>query len=103
MKLPLSLDAKPHTIDKKIKLYAPSNSHHFFPHSLYFQEKYNTAASNIQFETPVSLDIVSFLEKHGELIYEGTCIPREGPTTTSVYSTMDVYDETEMSQTKTFF
>ena len=49
------------------------------------------------------MDIVSFLEKNGELIFEGTCVPREGPTPTSVYSTMDVYDESEMSQNKTFF
>lgn len=103
MKLPISLGVKTHIIDKKVQLYAPSNSHHFFPHSLYFQQKYNTVASNIHFETPVSLDIVSFLEKNGELIFEGTCVPREGPTPTSVYSTMDVYDESEMSQNKTFF
>jgi hypothetical protein len=103
MKLPISTGAKPHIIDEEIQLYAPSNSHHFFPHSLYIQKRYNTVASNIQFETPVSMDIVSFLEKKGELIYEGTCIPREGPTSTSVYSTMDVYDESEMSQSKTFF
>lgn len=103
MKIPISLNVKTHVIDKKIQLYGPSNSHHFFPHSLYFQQKYNAVASNIHFETPVSLDIVSFLEKNGELVYEGICIPREGPTPTSVYSTMDVYDESEMSQNKTFF
>lgn len=103
MKLPISLNVKTHIIDKKTQLYSPSNSQHFFPYSLYIQQKYNTVASNIQFETPVSLNIVHFLEENGELIYEGTCIPREGPTSTSVYSTMDVYDESEMSQTKIFF
>jgi hypothetical protein len=97
------LNTKSHFIDNKIKLFSPSTSQHFFPYSLYFQEKYNTVASNIQFETPVSLEIVPFLEKQGELIYEGACIPREGPVATSVYSTMDVYDESEMTQTKTFF
>lgn len=103
MKLPISSNVKPHVLDKSIELYSPSNSHHFFPHSLYFQKKYNTAASNIHFETLVSLDIVSFLEEHGELVFETANIPREGPSTTSVYSTMDVYDESEMTQSKTFF
>lgn len=103
MKLPLSLNAKPHFLDKESPLFGASNSHHFFPHSLYFQKKYGTVASNIQFENPVSLDILPFLEKKGELLYESTSIPREGPTSTSIYGSLDVYDESEMTQSKTFF
>jgi len=103
MKLPISSDVKTHNLGKEIELYAPSNSHHFFPYTVYFQKKYNTVASNIQFETPVSLDIISFLEKNGELICETACIPREGPVSTSVYNTTDIYDESEMSQSKNFF
>lgn len=103
MKLPISLKIKPHLVDKNVPLFSESNSQHFFPHALYFQRKYGTISSLLHFENPVSIDILSFLEKNGELVCENTTIPREGPTPTSVYNSVDVYDESEMSQTKIFF
>lgn len=103
MKIPISFNAKPHFLNKKTEYFSPSNSHHFFPHPLYILEKYGTATSLIDFETPVSNEILEFLEKNGELISEKNTIPSQTAKPSGVYSASDAWDGSEAQQSKLFF
>ncbi len=103
MDIPLSFNAKPHILNKKIEYFSPSNSHHFFPHSIYFLQKYGTASSVLDFETPISNDILLFLEKNAELVTERNTIPSQNASSSGVHGTSDFWDDSEAHQHKLFF
>jgi hypothetical protein len=103
MNIPISTEVTPHILNKKIRFFSPSNSHHFFPHSFYILEKYGTTASVIDFETPISNEILSFLEKNGELVGEKNVIPSQAATASGMYSSSDFWDSSDAQQSKLFF
>jgi hypothetical protein len=103
MDIPLSFSAKPHFLNKKVEYFSPSNSHHFFPHSVYFLEKYGTASSVLDFETPISNDILPFLERNAELVTERNTIPSQNASSSGVHGTSDFWDDSEAHQHKLFF
>jgi hypothetical protein len=103
MNIPISSNAKPHFLDKKTSYYAPSNSTHFFPFGVYFLKKYGTGFSSIEFGESVSIDIVDFLEKNGEIIHESLTIPPDSPTASGVYDVSSCWDDSNAHQVKIFF
>jgi hypothetical protein len=104
MKINLSENIRAHLITQtKNDLYAPSNSHHFFPYAPYILEKYQTAPSFLDFETPVTSNILPFLEKNGELIFERNTIPSDTPSASGVYDLSSSWDESEAQSSKLFF
>jgi len=104
MKVTLSENINPHIIQKTDDvLFAPSTSHHFFPFGAYFISRYQTAPSVLDFEPPVTPDILPFLEKKGELIFERNTIPSETPSASGVYDLSSSWDESEAQSSKLFF
>lgn len=103
MKIPLSLESKPHFLKKGIEYFSSSNSQHFFPYGVYFAEHYNTAPCHIEYNTRVSKEIISFLEKNGELVMENTVVPTEMPSPSGYYDLSNDWDESEADQIKVFF
>jgi len=103
MDIPLSFNTKPHFLNKKVEYFSPSNSHHFFPHSVYFLQKYGMASSVLDFETPISNDILPFLERNAELVTERNTIPSQNASSSGVHGTCDFWDDAEAHQHKLFF
>jgi hypothetical protein len=103
MDIPISYKAKPHFLNNKSEYFTPSNSHHFFPYPLYILEKYGTATSLIDFETPISSRILEFLERNAELVYEKNTIPSLTAKSSGVHGASDAWDNSEAQQSKLFF
>lgn len=92
----------PHILPKGEKYYEASQSQNHFPVGVYFTNKYGTAPCTFDTDREVVKDVVPFLEKNGELIYEHTHMPSVNSAASAVYDTGNYWDESEITETKVF-
>jgi len=93
---------KPHVLPVGAKYYEASQSQNHFPVGVYFTNKYGTAPCTFDTDREVSKDIVPFLAKNGELIFEHTHMPSVNSAASAVYDTGNYWDESETTETKVF-
>jgi ATPase family associated with various cellular activities (AAA) len=95
-------EVKPHILPTGDKYYEASQSQNHFPVGVYFFNKFGTAPCTFDTDREVTKDIIPFLEKNGELVYEHTHMPSINSAASAVYDTGNYWDESEISENKVF-
>lgn len=85
---------KPHVLGTDVTYYDVSQTVSHFPVGLYFNRVHGVCPCVLDLGHRLTGDIITFLEKNGELIYEYNSIPSSVPAST-VYEFNDYFDENE--------
>jgi len=95
-------EVKPHILPTGDKYYEASQSQNHFPVGVYFTNKFGTAPCSFDTDRELTKDVIPFLEKNGELVYEHTHMPSLNSAASAVYDTGNYWDESEITENKVF-
>jgi hypothetical protein len=103
--LPLSNKVKGHNLKfdgESVDYFEKSQSINHFPVGLYFNKKYGTAPCTLDLNNKYKKEILEYLVKNGELIYEYTSIPSKTPEMSTIVEGI-YYDDMSDSATNKLF
>jgi energy-coupling factor transporter ATP-binding protein EcfA2 len=89
-----NLKIKPHFLGKDAVYFDVSQSVSHFPVGLYFNKVHGVSPCVLDLGHRMTGELITFLQKNGELIYEYNSVPSSAPAS-AVYEFDDYFDENE--------